>query len=66
MLLLRTLAVQAPIMLPDAQALGADAARVVMAVAWCNLIQPFLGIASAGNGGLKSPGYYGFLFDVAV
>ena len=51
-------AVQAPVVLPAAQALGTDVARTAMAVAWgdawTNMIQPFwalpiLGIAASAQ-----------------
>lgn len=57
-------AVQAPIMLPAAQALGADVARVAMAVAWgdawTNLIQPFLALPVLAIAGLKAWDIMGF------
>lgn len=62
-------AVQAPIMLPAAEALGADVARVAMAVAWGCLDQPdpaFLGAACAGHCRAQGPGYHGFLPDAVA
>ena len=57
-------AVQAPIMLPAAQALGADVARVAMAVAWgdawTNLIQPFWALPVLAIAGLKARDIMGF------
>jgi short-chain fatty acids transporter len=57
-------AVQAPIVIPAAQALGADAARVTMAVAWgdawTNLIQPFWALPVLAIAGLKAKDIMGF------
>ena len=57
-------AVQAPIMLPAAEALGADVARVAMGVAWgdawTNLIQPFWALPMLGIAGLKARDIMGF------
>lgn len=57
-------AVQAPIMLPAAEALGADVARVAMAVAWgdawTNLIQPFWALPVLAIAGLKARDIMGF------
>lgn len=56
-------AVQAPIMLPAAEALGADVARVAMAVAGGCLDQPdpaFLGAACVGHSRLKARDIMGF------
>lgn len=57
-------AVQAPIMLPAAQALGADVSRVAMAVAWgdawTNLIQPFWALPVLAIAGLKARDIMGF------
>lgn len=57
-------AVQAPIMLPAAEALGADMARVAMGVAWgdswTNLIQPFWALPMLGIAGLKARDIMGF------
>lgn len=57
-------AVQAPIMLPAAQDLGADVARVAMAVAWgdawTNLIQPFWALPVLAIAGLKARDIMGF------
>ncbi len=51
-------AVQAPVMLPAAEALGADIARVAMAVAWgdawTNLLQPFWALPVLAIAGLKA------------
>lgn len=50
-------AVQAPIVLPAAEALGVDASKAVMAVAWgdawTNLIQPFWALPMLAIAGLK-------------
>jgi short-chain fatty acids transporter len=57
-------AVQAPVMLPAAQALGADVARVAMSVAWgdawTNLLQPFWALPMLGIAGLKAKDIMGF------
>ncbi|MBU2956990.1 short-chain fatty acid transporter [Paracoccus sp. 1_MG-2023] len=57
-------AVQAPVMLPAAEALGADAARVAMGVAWgdawTNLLQPFWALPMLGIAGLKARDIMGF------
>lgn len=57
-------AVQAPVMLPAAQALGADLPRVAMAVAWgdawTNLLQPFWALPMLGIAGLKARDIMGF------
>ncbi|KZN29447.1 hypothetical protein N480_06910 [Pseudoalteromonas luteoviolacea S2607] len=57
-------AVQAPIVIPAAQALEADIARVTMAVAWgdawTNLIQPFWALPVLAIAGLKARDIMGF------
>ncbi|WP_022705849.1 short-chain fatty acid transporter [Paracoccus zeaxanthinifaciens] len=57
-------AVQAPVMLPAAEALGADAAKVAMGVAWgdawTNLLQPFWALPMLGIAGLKARDIMGF------
>jgi short-chain fatty acids transporter len=57
-------AVQAPIVIPAAQALGADIPRVAMAVAWgdawTNLIQPFWALPVLAIAGLKAKDIMGF------
>ncbi len=57
-------AVQAPVMLPAAEALGADVARVAMAVAWgdawTNLLQPFWALPMLAIAGLKAKDIMGF------
>ena len=57
-------AVQAPIMLPAAEALGADINKVVMGVAWgdawTNLLQPFWALPMLGIAGLKARDIMGF------
>ncbi|MGO2241310.1 MAG: short-chain fatty acid transporter [Halomonas sp.] len=57
-------AVQAPVMLPAAQALGADISRVAMAVAWgdawTNLLQPFWALPVLAIAGLKAKDIMGF------
>jgi len=57
-------AVQAPVMLPAAQALGADIPRIAMAVAWGdawpNLLQPFWALPVLAIAGLKAKDIMGF------
>ena len=57
-------AVQAPIIIPAAQALDADIAKVAMAVAWgdawTNLIQPFWALPVLAIAGLKARDMMGF------
>lgn len=57
-------AVQAPVMLPAAEALGADIARVSMGVAWgdawTNLLQPFWALPMLGIAGLKARDIMGY------
>ncbi|MFD1795395.1 short-chain fatty acid transporter [Paracoccus aurantiacus] len=57
-------AVQAPIMLPAAEALGADISKVIMGVAWgdawTNLLQPFWALPMLGIAGLKARDIMGF------
>ncbi|WP_108501890.1 short-chain fatty acid transporter [Paracoccus indicus] len=57
-------AVQAPVMLPAAEALGADVAKVVMGVAWgdawTNMLQPFWALPMLGIAGLKPRDIMGF------
>lgn len=57
-------AVQAPVMLPAAEALGADISRVAMGVAWgdawTNLLQPFWALPMLGIAGLKARDIMGY------
>ncbi len=57
-------AVQAPVMLPAAEELGADVARIAMAVAWgdawTNLLQPFWALPMLAIAGLKAKDIMGF------
>lgn len=57
-------AVQAPVMLPAAEALGADLARIAMAVAWgdvwTNLLQPFWALPVLAIAGLRAKDIMGF------
>ena len=57
-------AVQAPVMIPAAQALGADLSRVAMAVAWgdawTNMLQPFWALPVLAIAGLKAKDIMGF------
>jgi len=63
-------AVQAPIMLPAAQALNADMIKVVMAVAWgdawTNMLQPFWALPMLGIAGLKPRDIMGFCVVVLL
>ncbi|MDO5529404.1 MAG: short-chain fatty acid transporter [Paracoccus sp. (in: a-proteobacteria)] len=63
-------AVQAPIMLPAAEALGADMTRVAMAVAWgdgwTNMLQPFWALPLLGIAGLKARDIMGFCLIVLI
>ncbi|MEM1265544.1 MAG: TIGR00366 family protein [Pseudomonadota bacterium] len=57
-------AVQGPIVMPAAEALGADKARVLMAVAWgdawTNMIQPFWALPALAIAGLSARDIMGF------
>lgn len=57
-------AVQAPVMIPAAQELGADIPRVAMAVAWgdawTNLLQPFWALPVLAIAGLKAKDIMGY------
>lgn len=57
-------AVQAPVILPAAEALGADIARTSMAVAWgdawTNMVQPFWALPILGIAGLRAKDIMGF------
>jgi short-chain fatty acids transporter len=57
-------AVQAPVILPAAQALGVDMARASMAVAWgdawTNLVQPFWALPMLAIAGLRAKDVMGF------
>ncbi len=57
-------AVQAPVMIPAAQQLGADIPRIAMAVAWgdawTNLLQPFWALPVLAIAGLKAKDIMGF------
>ncbi|RCW88578.1 short-chain fatty acid transporter [Paracoccus lutimaris] len=57
-------AVQAPVMLPAAEAIGADMPRVAMGVAWgdawTNLLQPFWALPMLGIAGLKARDIMGY------
>ncbi|MFD1341769.1 short-chain fatty acid transporter [Litorisediminicola beolgyonensis] len=57
-------AVQAPVVLPAAEALGTDLARASMAVAWgdawTNMVQPFWALPILGIAGLKAKDIMGF------
>ncbi len=57
-------AVQGPIMLPAAQALGSDMAKTAMGVAWgdawTNMIQPFWALPALGIAGLKARDIMGY------
>lgn len=57
-------AVQAPVVMPAAEALGVDQARAAMAVAWgdawTNMIQPFWALPLLGIAGLRARDMMGF------
>ena len=57
-------AVQGPIMLPAAQALGADLAKTAMGIAWgdawTNMIQPFWALPALGIAGLNALDIMGY------
>ncbi|MHA6323518.1 short-chain fatty acid transporter [Roseivivax sp. CAU 1753] len=57
-------AVQAPVILPAADALGLDMARAAMAVAWgdawTNMVQPFWALPILGIAGLRAKDIMGF------
>lgn len=57
-------AIQAPVILPAAEALGVDAARAAMAVAWgdswTNMVQPFWALPILGIAGLRAKDIMGF------
>ncbi len=57
-------AVQAPVVMPAAEALGIDQARAAMAVAWgdawTNMIQPFWALPLLGIAGLRARDMMGF------
>jgi short-chain fatty acids transporter len=63
-------AVQAPVMLPAAQALGADIPRVAMAVAWgdawTNLLQPFWALPVLAIAGLKAKDIMGYCLMLLI
>jgi short-chain fatty acids transporter len=63
-------AVQGPIVMPAAEALGADKARVLMAIAWgdawTNMIQPFWALPALAVAGLSARDIMGFCVLVLV
>lgn len=63
-------AVQAPVMLPAAQQLGADIPRVAMAVAWgdawTNLLQPFWALPVLAIAGLKAKDIMGYCLMLLI
>lgn len=63
-------AVQGPIMIPAAEALGADVPRVIMAVAWgdawTNMIQPFWALPALAIAGLSARDIMGFCLVVLL
>ncbi|WLD57581.1 short-chain fatty acid transporter [Salinispirillum sp. LH 10-3-1] len=63
-------AVQAPVMLPAAEALGADVARISMAVAWgdawTNLLQPFWALPALAIAGLKAKDIMGYCLMMLI
>ena len=63
-------AVQAPVMLPAALALGADVPRVAMAVAWgdawTNLLQPFWALPVLAIAGLRAKDIMGYCLVLLI
>lgn len=63
-------AVQGPIMIPGAEALGVDLAKTAMAVAWgdawTNMIQPFWAIPLLAIAGLKVRDIMGFCVTILL
>lgn len=63
-------AIQAPIFLPAAQALGVDPAKIVTAIAWgdswTNMIQPFWAIPLLAIAGLRIKDIMGFTFVTLI
>jgi short-chain fatty acids transporter len=63
-------AVQAPVMIPAAQELGADLARTAMAVAWgdawTNMIQPFWALPALAIAGLRAKDIMGYCLVTLV
>lgn len=63
-------AVQGPIVMPAAEALGVDPGRAAMAIAWgdqwTNMIQPFWALPALGIAGLKAKDIMGFLVIVLI
>lgn len=63
-------AVQAPVMIPAAQELGADMARTAMAVAWgdawTNMIQPFWALPALAIAGLRAKDIMGYCLVTLV
>jgi len=63
-------AVQAPIMLDAAQAMGASTAKTAMAIAWgdawTNMIQPFWALPALAIAGLKAKDIMGFCVIVLI
>lgn len=62
--------VQAPIMVPAAQEIGADVARTAMAVAWgdawTNMIQPFWALPALGIAGLGARDIMGYCIIILL
>lgn len=63
-------AVQGPIVMPAAEALGIEPGRAAMAIAWgdqwTNMIQPFWALPALGIAGLKAKDVMGFLVVVLI
>ncbi|MEA4815103.1 MAG: TIGR00366 family protein, partial [Oscillospiraceae bacterium] len=63
-------AVQAPIVIPAAQAMGIEYGRACMGIAWgdqwTNMIQPFWALAPLGIAGLQARDIMGFLIGVLI
>ncbi|MGO3345961.1 MAG: short-chain fatty acid transporter [Marinomonas sp.] len=53
-------AVQAPVMMPAGAALGVDAAKTAMAIAWTNMIQPFWALPALAIAGLGAKDVMGY------
>ena len=63
-------AVQGPIVMPAAQAMGIDTGRAAMAIAWgdqwTNMIQPFWALPALGVAGLSAKDIMGYLVIVTI
>ena len=63
-------AVQGPIVMPAAQAMGIEAGRAAMGIAWgdqwTNMIQPFWALPALGVAGLSAKDIMGYLVIVTL